>query len=137
MSGEMLVDAARAAGGAVAQGAKRSLTMADVGVLDQLVKDLPAMKQLSIGRNLLADARVHSSPIVRGPLAAIRSGLRPVETSDVAANTLLANVRSSIDQEINRIDGVIPSNGYDGHPDYMVVGSIRENLNLLEALKVI
>jgi hypothetical protein len=133
----MLVDAARAAGGAAAQGARRSLTMADVAVLDQLVAKLPAMEQLGIGRKLLADPRVHSTPNVRGPLAAIRNGLHPVETSDVAASTLLANVRSSLDQEINRIDGVIPSNGYDGHPDYMVVGSIRENLNLLEALKVI
>ena len=137
MHGDMITNAAKAAGGGAAQGAKRALTMADVAVLYTLVAELPAVKQLAIGRNLLADARVHSTPNVRGPLAAIRTGLAPVESADVAASTLLANVRSSLDQEINRIDGVIPSNGYDGHPDYMVVGSIRENLNLLEALQVI
>jgi hypothetical protein len=133
----MITNAARAATGAVEHGAIRIRGLSEVAILDQLVAHLPEPTQLSYGRQLLADARVHSTPAVRGPLAAIRSGLRPIETSDVAAGTVLANVRSSLDQEIDRIDGVIPSMGYDGHPDYMVVGSIRENLDLLEALKVI
>jgi hypothetical protein len=137
MNGESIVNAARAIGGEAAPAAKRALTMDDVAVLDTLLAGKPESFQLQIGRKLLADPRVHSTPAVRGPLAAIRNGLAPVHTEEVGASTILANIRSSIDQEINRIDGKIPSNGYDGHPDYMVVGSIRENLNLLEALKVI
>jgi hypothetical protein len=133
----MITGAARAVESAAAKAPLQLRGLGDVAILDQLVKDLPAMTQLKYGRQLLADARVHSTPAVRGPLAAIRTGLRPVESSDVAASTLLSNVRASLDQEIDRIDGVIPSMGYDGHPDYMVVGSIRENLNLLEALQVI
>jgi hypothetical protein len=137
MNGESIVNAARAMGGEATQAAKRALTMDDVAVLDTLLTGKPESFQLQIGRKLLADPRVHSTPAVRGPLAAIRNGLAPVTAEEVGASTILANIRSSIDQEIDRIDGVIPSNGYDGHPDYMVVGSIRENLNLLEALKVI
>lgn len=137
MAGELIAAAAHAATGGAASAAKRALTLADVGVLDQLVAELPAARQLSIGRGLLADARVHSSPIVRGPLAAIRNGLMPVQTPDVVAATVLANIRAALDQEIGRIDGLVPTTGYAGHPDYMVVGSIRENLTLLEGLKVI
>lgn len=137
MNGDMITSAAKAAVSAAAPATVKVRGMAEVAILDQLVAHLPRSTQLSFGRQLLADARVHSTPNVRGPLAAIRNGLKPVETADVAAGSLLANVRSGLDQEINRIDGLIPSNGYDGHPDYMVVGSIRENLNLLEALKVI
>lgn len=137
MAGELIATAAHAATSAATGVAKRALTLADVGVLDHLIADLPAARQLSIGRGLLADARVHSSPIVRGPLAAIRNGRAPVQTQDVAASTVLANIRAGLNQEIGRIDHVVPTSGYAGHPDYMVVGSIHENLTLLEALRVI
>lgn len=136
MAGELITSAANAAMHA-APATGRTLTLADVGVLDQLVAHLPAARQLAIGRSLLEDERVVSSPIMRGPLAAIQSGLAPVATPEVKAGTLLANVRSSLAQEIGRIDGTIATAGLAGHPDYGVIGSIRSNLRLLEALRVI
>ena len=137
------MDVARLASGvaeathAARSAATRALTLADVPVLDQVVAEWPAARPLAIGRSLLADARVESSPIMRGPLAAIRSGLAPITTEDVGVATLLKSVRDSLDQEIGRIDGTVETVGLAGHPVYENVGAMRTNLSLLEALSVI
>jgi hypothetical protein len=140
MNAEMLGAAASTAAHAAGDAARRTLTLADVNVLDQLVSGLPTARQLQIGRQLLDDPRIMTSPVVKGPLAAIRSGLEGVSSQDVRITSVLANVRSSIDQELGRMAGTVEPTvlvGSDFHPDYGVVGSIRDNLNMLAAFQVI
>ena len=77
---------------------------------------------------------------MKGPLAAIRSGLDGVASQDVRVTSVLENVRTSIDQELGRMAGrVEPSVLVDGtyHPDYGVVGAIRDNLRMLTSFQVI
>lgn len=140
MDAGMIRSAAGVAAHAASDAAGRTLTLADVSVLDQLVSGLPAARQLQIGRQLLDDPRVMTSPVVKGPLAAIRSGLAGVESQDVRIASVLSNVRSSIDQELGRMSGTVQPtvlvNG-DFHPDYGVVGSIRDNLTMLAAFRAI
>ncbi len=140
MNAEMLGAAASTAAHAAGDVAKRTLTLADVDVLDQLVSGLPKARQLQIGRQLLDDQRIITSPVVKGPLAAIRSGLEGIDSQDVRITSVLANVRSSIDQELGRMTGrVEPTVLVEGvyHPDYGVVGAIRDNLRMLTAFQVI
>ncbi len=140
MNAEMLGAAAATAAHVAGDAAKRSLTLADVEVLDQLVSSLPKVRQLEIGRQLLDDPRVLTSPVVKGPLAAIRSGLEDVGSQDVRITTVLGNVRTTIDQELARMAGrVQPAVLVDGKfvPDNAAVGSIRDNLNMLAAFRVI
>jgi hypothetical protein len=140
MNAEMLGAAAATAVHAAGDATRRTLTLADVEVLDQLVSSLPRARQLAIGRQLLDDPRVLTSPIVKGPLAAIRSGLEDVASQDVRIASVLGNVRSSIDQELARMAGrVQPAVQVEGRfvPDNAVVGSIRDNLNMLAAFRVI
>jgi hypothetical protein len=114
--------------------ARRSFTLADVPVLDQLVRDLPAGQQLSLARRMLLAPEVHASPIARGPMATIRQAISPLQTEDVRGATLLKQVRDTLDTEIDRIDGLIPSKGYDGHPDYAAIGATMRSLDLLDQL---
>ena len=140
MNAEMLGAAASTAAHATGDAAKRSLTLADVEVLDQLVSSMPKARQLAIGRQLLDDPRVLTSPVVKGPLAAIRSGLEDVCSQDVRITSVLANVRSTIAQELDRMAGRIqPAVIVEGKfvPDNAAVGSIRDNLNMLAAFQVI
>ncbi len=140
MNAEMLGAAASTVAHATGAAAKRTLTLADVEVLDTLVSNLPKTRQLQIGRQMLDDARVATSPIVKGPLAAIKSGLSDVASQDVRISSVLANVRSSIDQELGRMAGTVEPTvlvGTEYHPDYGVVGAIRDNLNMLAAFQVI
>ncbi|MCW2921253.1 MAG: hypothetical protein JWL76_1127 [Thermoleophilia bacterium] len=140
MNAEMVGAAASTAAHAAGDAAKRSLSLADVEVLDTLVSSMPKARQLQIGRQLLDDQRVYASPIVKGPLAAIKSGLADVTAQDVRITSVLANVRNSIDQELGRMAGIVEPTvlvGTEYHPDYGVVGSIRDNLNMLAAFKVI
>lgn len=140
MNADMLGAAASTAAHAAGDAAKRTLTLADVEVLDTLVSGMPKARQLQIGRQLLDDQRVATSPVVKGPLAAIRSGLEEVASQDVRITSVLANVRNSIDQELGRMAGTVqPTVLVAGqfHPDYRVVGGIKDNLTMLAAFKVI
>lgn len=114
--------------------AARAITMADVAILDRLVADLPPQHQISIGRSMLDDARINASPIMRGPLAAIREGLSHLRTANPAHASLLNDVRTTIDTEIGRIDGDVETVGLAGHPDYNAVGAARASLDLLHSL---
>ena len=114
--------------------ARRSFSLDDVRVLDELVAGWSRGDQISVARQMLAHPAVDSSPIVRGPLATLRRALGGASSQDVTVSTLLHDVQGKLSQEIDRIDGVIPSGGLDGHPDYAVVGSVRNGLDLLERL---
>ncbi|MCB0878244.1 MAG: hypothetical protein KDC46_04605 [Thermoleophilia bacterium] len=126
---------ARAATGmAEAAGSRmvRSISRAEVGVLDELVASWPKLDQLDVARTMLAHPQVGNSPLVRGPLATLRSVLTGASSENVAHATLLKDAQVKIAQEIDRIDGLIPSGGLDGHPDYAVVGSIKQTLDVLD-----
>lgn len=128
---------ARAATGlaqATGSAARRSFSLADVGVLDELVQSWSHADQISVARQMLAHPSVESSPIVRGPLATLRRSLAGASSQNVSVSTLLHDVQTKLAQEIDRIDGVNPSGGLDGHPDYAAVGSVRTGLDLLDRL---
>jgi hypothetical protein len=132
--------AANAVANAADDVAKRAFTVAEVEVLDQIVAGLPKARQLEIGRQLLDHPQVLGTPLVRGPLAAIRTGLEDVTSEHVQVTTMLANVRASIDQELGRMAGTVePTVLVDGtfHPNYSVVGSIGSNLRSLAGFGVI
>src|SRR5690606_23328169 len=80
-SGDRSMDAAgvaRAATGmaqATGGAARRSFSLADVGILDELVQSWSHADQIAVARQMLAHPAVESSPIVRGPLATLKRSL--------------------------------------------------------------
>ena len=128
----MNIPGALADAGAAAANAARTFTMKEVPIIDTLVDDLPRAKQLALGRQMLQHPEVHGSPAARGPLALIKQAIAPIRSPNEQGEQLLGMVRTNIDTEIQRIDGLIPSGGYDGHPDYAAVGQVIEGLDLLE-----
>ncbi len=114
--------------------AARTFTMDDVPKIYELVDHLPKADQLSLARNMLRAPEVHSSPIARGPLVLIQQLIEPIRSPSEQGAALINGVKSKVATEIDRIDGVIPSGGYDGHQDYAAIGQVIEGLDLLDTL---